>query len=330
MEKIIITVLVALTVFPLIINQHIASASWIAITVQTDKQVYNVGEQVKINGTVIFDGQPLPNTLVAIEVDDRTLPILYRTINTGEDPPGPFKIEMINVYLGDINRNPKTNAKTGSTYFIWLVYKNNENVPVKAGLTFTIVDANNSPMLALMVSLGDVSPGGPWYIGYQWTVPSDATLGTATIYGNAYTDYPKNGGVPHCPEKSSTFNIVSTLSSFQTQKTTQVQTTQTSGTYNLNFNIPKRGARIGNYTVYATTFKWDLTDKESTTFTVILVGDINGDLTVNAKDAVRLGKAFGTQKGDPLYDPDADLNHDDACNAKDAIIVGANFGNSAI
>lgn len=322
------TILIVFMIFTITILN--ASASWIAITVQTDKTVHNVGEKVSINGTVIFDGQPLTNTLVAVEIDDRTMPILYRTVNTGSDPTGPFKIEILDVFLGDINRNPVTNAKVGSTYYIWIVYKNNEANPVKAGLTFTIVDSSNSPIFALMLRLGDLPTGGPWCDGCQWAVPSDAKLGTATLYGNAYTEYPKNGGIPYCPEKSSIFNIVATLSASQSPSSQGTQTTQTSGSYSLNFNIPNTNARLGNYTVYATTFKWDLTDMETTMFTVILLGDINGDLVVNAKDAVIIGRAFGSSQGDPNYNPSADLNKDGQINAKDAIIVGANFGNSGI
>ena len=314
----------------IILNVATTSASWISITVQIDKTVYNVGEEVTVNGTVIFDGQPLTNALVAIEIDDRAIPILYRTVNTGSDPTGPFKIEILNAFLGDINRNPVTNAKVGSTYYLWIVYKNNEANPVKAGLTFTIVDSSNSPMFAVMLRLGDLPTGGPWYDGCQWAIPSDAKLGTATVYGSAYTEYPKNGGIPHCPEKSSTFNIVATLSTSQLLNQSETQTIQTNGSYSLKFNIPNTNARLGNYTVYATTFQWDLTDMETTIFTVILLGDINGDLIVNAKDAVIIGRAFGSSQGDPNYNSNADLNKDGQINAKDAIIVGANFGNSGI
>lgn len=310
-----------------------ASAYYIIITVQTDRQVYNVGEQVNISGTVIYDGQPLSNSLVAIEVDDRAIPILYRTVNTGTNPPGPFKVEMINAFLGDINGNPVTNAKRGSTYYIWLVYKNNEDRPVKAALCFTIMDPNNSPLFAHMMFLGDVPAGGPWLAGYQWTVPSDAATGTATVYGNAYTDDPKNGGTPHSPEKSSTFNIVTTTSamSSEVQTTAPAQNiTQASGSYQLIYKIPNKGARLGNYTVYANVFHLGYKSTSTTTYEVILVGDINGDLYINVKDATLLGMAFGSKPGDPNWDERCDLNHDGFVNIKDAVMLNINFGNSAI
>jgi hypothetical protein len=38
-------------------------------------------------------------------------------------------------------------------------------------------------------------------------IPSNAVVGVATVYGNAYDNLPWNGGVPYCPEASSTFLI---------------------------------------------------------------------------------------------------------------------------
>jgi hypothetical protein len=47
---------------------------------------------------------------------------------------------------------------------------------------------------------------------------------------------------------------------------------------------------------------------------------------VNAKDAVKLGIAFGSKRGDLTYSSNADINGDDWCNAKDAVLLGSNFG----
>jgi hypothetical protein len=57
-----------------------------------------------------------------------------------------------------------------------------------------------------------------------------------------------------------------------------------------------------------------------------MMGDINGDKYVNAQDAIIMGKAFGSKKGDPNWNPDADLTQDGFVNAKDVIVMGKNFG----
>lgn len=59
---------------------------------------------------------------------------------------------------------------------------------------------------------------------------------------------------------------------------------------------------------------------------VALSPDINSDGFVNAKDAVILGAAFGTQPGDEDWNPNADLFQDNIINAKDAAVLGAAFG----
>jgi peptide/nickel transport system substrate-binding protein len=57
----------------------------------------------------------------------------------------------------------------------------------------------------------------------------------------------------------------------------------------------------------------------------VLVGDINGDATVDILDAIKLGNSFGLSKGQPSFNPDADLNGDNTVNILDAILLGNHF-----
>jgi hypothetical protein len=57
-----------------------------------------------------------------------------------------------------------------------------------------------------------------------------------------------------------------------------------------------------------------------------LFEDINMDFYVNAKDAVALGRAFGSKPGEYTWDPACDINRDGFVNAKDAVLLGAKFG----
>jgi len=57
-----------------------------------------------------------------------------------------------------------------------------------------------------------------------------------------------------------------------------------------------------------------------------LMGDINGDKFVDARDAIIIGASFGSHIGDPRWNPNADLNQDGYINAKDVILLGMNFG----
>jgi len=314
-----ISFLVILTM--LAVSVHLSYSYWLHIVVSTDKTVYNVGETIHINGTLQLDGVPVSSALVAIQINDRHQPFSFRTVNTGTDPLGPFKVEMINAYTGDQYGNPVSSVRRGLSYLIWIVYRNNDPAPVRATMTYTICNMNSAPLAASVIAVVDVPPGLS-NSSYNWQVPTDAELGTYAIYGNAYTDLPQYDGAAYSPEKSSQFAISAT-STFEHS----VQTAP--GDYYCNASTFKTVyTRLGNYTVHAVAEYWGIIAHESTTFEVKLLGDVNGDNYVNAKDAVILGKAFGTQEGDPLYNAGADINKDGFCNAKDAITIGKNFGNS--
>lgn len=112
----------------------------------------------------------------------------------------------------------------------------------------------------------------------------------------------------------------------QTQLSLPSATTVTF-TFKWNATLP-----YGNYTTNAVA---DTLPGESNTMNntfvgstvlVTIPGDINGDQYVNAKDAVRLGTAFGSTLPSPSWNANADINNDGYANAKDAVILGTYFG----
>ena len=60
-----------------------------------------------------------------------------------------------------------------------------------------------------------------------------------------------------------------------------------------------------------------------------LIGDINGDGIVDIFDVVILAKAFGSEPGDPEWNPAADLNNDDIVDIFDVVTIAKEFGKSA-
>ena len=127
-----------------------------------------------------------------------------------------------------------------------------------------------------------------------------------------------------------TFNatIYINTTSIETKQITLTNGASTTITYKWNTT----GFAKGNYTLWA--YAWPVQDEIDTTdntfidglVIIAMPGDINADTYVNAKDAVALGKVFGSQIGQPNYDPNIDINNGTYINAKDAIILGANFG----
>jgi len=126
-----------------------------------------------------------------------------------------------------------------------------------------------------------------------------------------------------------TFNVTVYVNT--TSIATQTVTLRSISSTTITFTWNTSGFVKGNYTIKA--YAWPVlgeTDTLDNTFPngmilVTISGDINGDTYVNAKDAVLLGVAFNSKKGDPSYNPNADINDDDWVNAKDAIILGKNF-----
>jgi hypothetical protein len=304
----------------LLMNQvKFAKAYPLDITVNTDKSIYNVGEIVQISGDLKYYNSPLSGALVALQINDRAVPYALRTLYTGTLPSGPWYVEITNVYIGDSDGNPLNNITRGAVCYIWIFYKNTYQYSLPVTIAFTIYDANQSPLFAQIPVSQSVPPGDNYFVRYSWQIPTDAEVGIATVYASIFTAPPEDGGYPHSPEKSNVFNII---------KTSMLSTYE--GTYDTSFQIATRNTRIGNYNVYVASFYAGYTATSTTSYQVILLGDINGDLYVNIKDAVLLNGVFGSQEGDPNWDPRCDLNNDGYVNIKDAVILNSNFGNSAI
>ena len=72
-------------------------------------------------------------------------------------------------------------------------------------LTISAYDAGANAM-GVMSFQGPVGPEGTTFtLGFP--IPTGATVGTATIYADALTDWPSRGGVPYSPERRATFQI---------------------------------------------------------------------------------------------------------------------------
>jgi len=75
--------------------------------------------------------------------------------------------------------------------------------------TFTIVayDEQGVPVGQAVLCGWATSPGTSqiFIIGLQ--LPKWACIGVGSVYANAYTNLPKTGGVPYCPETSTVFMI---------------------------------------------------------------------------------------------------------------------------
>jgi len=324
-----------LFLFPIILTSNLTQLSYpqstLNITVTTDKQVYKVpkpGETVQISGNLTLNDLPVSDALVALQINTRIGAFIYRTLHTGTIPTYTYYIEILDAYIGNSLGDPLTNVKRGSTVWIWIHFQNNLAEEVYTVIAYTIYSATGSPLFAFAPVAYNVPPGGPFFSVYSWEIPSDAELGTATIYASAFSEFPKNGGVPYCPEKSSTFNIISSETSTTQHISNTVQFAYEEGTFNSSFYIPSKGGRLGNYTIYVNSHYLGQNATDTMTFEVKLLGDIDRDGFVKIGDIVSVINHYGTTPSSPNWDPNADVNGDGKVYIDDIVITINNFGNS--
>ncbi|MDH7564842.1 MAG: dockerin type I domain-containing protein [Candidatus Bathyarchaeota archaeon] len=92
------------------------------------------------------------------------------------------------------------------------------------------------------------------------------------------------------------------------------------------------GWAIGNYNV--TAYAWpvrnetDLADNAMSCSVEVglLIGDVNGDGTVDLKDVLAVALAYGSSIGNPRYKPNLDINDDGTVDLKDYLITVVHYG----
>ena len=239
------------------------------ITVATDKPCYSLGEKVQIHGNLTLDDSPLQGLVSLQVVDQTTYARVIRTLQTGSTSPGNITIIEV-IPCGDIWGTPKQSFERGTIAYFKVTVTSNDIVSRNVTVTINVYDGDMTP-LGTGASRASIAPGATYSTTRSVEIPEWASIGNATIYANAFTDWPGTGpgedrprnGIPYCPETSATFQITgSALGSLKSW----LQVSENPGNYNLTFKLPP-DARIGLYRVYTiSSYKGQPTD--STVFGV--------------------------------------------------------------
>jgi hypothetical protein len=298
---------------------QIAHSTNLQITVTTDKETYGSNENILISGNLTLDDSPVSDGLVTLQVDDPEGNLtVIRTLPTGPDVAGPWPLEILEVIPLDENSNP------------CYVFQRDDYVGLKITVQNGLLERNVT--ITLNAYYRDEYPFDAREFTHQhmypnqsftWTQPYafgpialNAPTGTATVYVNAFTKWPRDGGFAYCPEKLATFNITSGTDP-------PVEPAPTSGNFNLSFKIFPGSGNLGNYAVYVSSYYPPFYATNSTTFELKIIGDITGPPP---------GDRFGAEIGDPNYDPRADLTGptylvpDGIINMRDISLIAAHFG----
>lgn len=305
-------------------SPNTAYGGLLIIDVKTDMQIYGVGEKITVNGTIYYGTQL--TTLVGIEISDNYDHILtIRTLVSGEAISGNWKVEVLNVIPCDIYGNPKQQFNRGDYAYFMINVRNNMDSEETITLTLSVYFAGGTAYAASPLYEGPIAPKSTYTTFVSLGIPTDAPIGIGTAYASVYSNRPKDGGYPLCPEKAANFTIVGSGTPVPYIETAPKTT---NGVFKLYMATPKTDCFLGNYIVYATAFFYNEQAQDTTAFQLILRGDVNLNGKVDLKDIVLVIGKFGTVEGDPHWQPIYDLNSDKKINLKDIIIAIANFGNT--
>jgi len=233
--------LISLTI--LIQHQAEANPEILDIDIKTDKQTYNVGDQVTISTNITLDGNPIVS-LAAIEIQNPYKnPYLLRTVATGDLSSINFRVQILDIYTCDAQGTPKTTFNPGTFAYAYLTIKNTDNYnsyPLKVAIH--IQSSSNTPILAFYPLKTEIQKGQQINALISIPIPQNVPKGESKIFASLFTDTPTNMGYPHCPEKTATFYIQTTTPTMPPQPQY----------YNITFNFPQGNITAGNYTIYAT------------------------------------------------------------------------------
>jgi len=303
----------------------LTSASTLTLVVSTEKLNYSAGDQVNIAGNLTLDGSPVQDALVALEIVNNYGSYLFRTVPTGEILNPSWTLEITNVYSCNQHGEPVSSFSRGSNPYVKVEWRNNSPFSQFVVVALYVQFSTGTPFYAFTPSRGETPGNNSSYIITQLpTIPSYAPSGVTTIYASLFTENPKDGGVPYCPERIATFTITGTSG-----LTLLRPSTSSTSSFSLAFILTRNDLILGNYVLYATTYYQQFAT-DLTIFQVILLGDINGDLKVDMIDVGLCSKAYGSKPGDPKWDARADLNGDGRVDMKDVGIVCKAYGSNGI
>jgi hypothetical protein len=271
--------LIILTAFLLISTQPIQANPLLELIVKTDKTKYYAKDFVQVYGNLTLDGTPVTDALVGIQIQNQQDNLVtIRTLTTGNPPPTTPYIFLEYVVPCDQNGNPKYSFYNGTLSYYKISIVNFDIETRIVLMTINTYYGDNTPFGFAAINATIAAKSSPKYI-ISIPIPNDATLGTAAVYANAYTDWPKTGGTPYCMEVNSTFEIISTsgggLSQSQTTQhpTTLENSENETANFNLTFKLPRK-TPYGNCTVYVTSMYLSETASNTTKFEVYILGDL--------------------------------------------------------
>lgn len=120
-------------------------------------------------------------------------------------PPTDSKIEIVELTACDESGHAVNGFPVATTAYFKIIVQSTSLEAEEILLTVNVYDSSGT-------AIGVISFSGPIGSGTTtfrpgFPIPETASVGTATVYVNILTDWPHLGGVPYCPEESTTFEV---------------------------------------------------------------------------------------------------------------------------
>ena len=295
----------------------------LVVNVRTDKLAYHYRQLVTVYGNVTYDGDLVEDGLVAIQVlNPSNTTLALRTVPADTTPSESWTIEITSLAAVDAGGNPKTIFNRNAWAYFKATLRNNHLFLGKTVLyTITLCDSDSTPF-QLHWLVTTINPGATHEELVGLWIDDWVSFGNATAYASVCTDWPKNGGYPYAPEKNVTFGIVTTQSSPSQPPAIG------SASYQASFRLPPQ-APLGTYTVRVSAYYRG--NKDALNIGVFyrqyeLLGDTVFDRKIDIFDVVKVSIAYGSQGGEPSWDPESDLDPDGEIDIFDVVIVTSKYG----
>lgn len=254
--------------------------------------------------------------MVGIQIESPSSQLVaIRTVNTGTNPSQASYVLVNAVFACNNTGDPKDGFPRGALGYFKVTVSNYDIEPRHVLITINTYYPNNIPFGLASIETTLIGQTVSSTI-ISIPIPTDAPIGNAIAYADAYSGWPKQGGTPYCVGKSATFQITS-------GSALQAPTTQTSGTettlsldgnYKLTLQLTPK-VSWGIYTVYVSSIYLGEEAFNSTTFRVRRLGDLDDDGDVDWLDLLLFRQAYIGE-----YNPDADLDFDDDVDWQDLFI----------
>jgi hypothetical protein len=243
--------LLVLTAFMLNINL-ISAQAVLTLTVTPSKESFSIRELITISGEVMDRGAPATDCIVSIEArNPRDNPLLFRTIPIG-NPSQLWSIEILDVYLKDIDGNATDNVVINSMTQLYAKVQNTLLNNIGVVITATVLDGNSISIFAGWQST-TIPPQSERTFSWSVYVPEWAYSGKARAFINVYTDFPQDGGTPYTPEAEYVFHITRNPELPHPYSVLPATYVTLPGEYQIYFRTsPDRFALPGDYSIYAT------------------------------------------------------------------------------